>query len=158
MERGPYDRPPAGRPYPEGDPRYVPPPDYEPPPRRSFGVAEAVATVALIAGVIAIFLALDAREQGNDDEQLARQVSEEVDRKVRQIRTSVGQRAGAAGARARDAEAEAEQTREALNEMRTQLSGLREQVSSIQSRQNQMRANLERQSEAISSVRRAARE
>ena len=159
MERGPYDRPPEGRPYPERDPRYIPPPpEYEVPPRRPFGVAEALATLALIAGIVAIFLALDAREEGSDDEQLARQVSAEVDRKVRQTRASVRQRAGAAGARARRAEAEAEQTREAVSELRGQVSGLRTQVSSLQARQSQMRSTLERQGEAIQALRRAAQE
>src|SRR5215213_1970594 len=114
MERGPYDRQPRQSGYPPRDPAYVepaaPPPEYYEPPRR-FGFAEMAAILAVLAAAVAIFLAIDAREQGNDDEQVARQVRQETRRQIVRIRSTLGEKAGNAGARARAAEAEAEQTR-----------------------------------------------
>lgn len=158
MERGPYDRPPEEPGYPRRDPAYAPPPEYEPPADRRFGVSEVVAMLALIAAIVAIFLALDARGQGSEDEQVARQVRQETQRQIQQIRSSVGQQAGTAGQRAREAEAEAEQTRETASQLNSQVSDLRGEVSSLRSQQNQIRDSIQSQSEAIADIRRTLRE
>jgi chromosome segregation ATPase len=159
MEGGPYEQP--G--YPRRDPRYeqpgyVPPPEYEPPPQRRFGAAEAVAVLALLAAVVAIFLALDARDEAGDDEQLNARTRAEIQRQVQQVRTSLGERAGTAGARARQAESEAAQTRNSVSQLSSQVSSLEQEVSELRGQQNQMRSSLQRQSEAISDLRRATRE
>ncbi len=154
MERGPYDRQPGDPAYVRREPAYAPPPEYEPPPERRFGVAEAVAIFALVVAMVAVFLAIDAREEGSDDEQVASQVRREVDLKVRQIRSTLGQRAGAAREQAQAAESEAERTRAALTDLRTQISALRKRDRALQTQLNQARSTIQLQSDAISDLRR----
>lgn len=156
MERGPYDRPPGEPGYPARDPGYVqppaPPPEYYEPPRR-FGIAEAAALLALIGAVVAIFLALDAKDEGSNDEQVARQVRQETQRQVEQVRSSLGEKAGTAGARARDAEAEAEKTRKDVAALRAQVLRLQGEVETLRTQQNQTRDTLRNLSETVAKVR-----
>lgn len=158
MERGPYDRPPPGPGQPRRDSGYEAPPEYERPTERRFGIAEVVAILALLAAVVAIFLAIDARDDGAGQQQVERQVRQETQRQIEEIRSSVGEQAGNAGARARAAEKEAEQAQEAASELRSQVAGLEKEVSSLQTQQNQVRESLEKQSEAISDIRDTLRE
>jgi hypothetical protein len=155
MERGPYDRPPRQG-YPPRDPAYVepaaPPPGYYEPPRR-FGFAEMAAILAVLAAAVAIFLALDAREDSNDDEQVARQVRQETQRQIAQIRSSLGQKAGTAGARARAAEAEAEQTRATVAKLGDQVTRLEGEVRTLRIQQNRVRDTLRNLSESVAKVR-----
>jgi hypothetical protein len=155
MERGPYDRPPEEPGYPARDPAYAqpvaPPPEYYEPPRR-IGFAEIAALLALIGAIVAVFLALDARDEGNNDEQVARQVRQATRRQVEQLRSSLGQKAGTAGARARAAEAEAEQTRRAVSTLRLQVAQLQGEVKTLRTQQNQTRATLRNLSETVSKI------
>ena len=157
MERGPYEPRPGD---PRRDPAYAqpaapPPPEYyEPPRERRIGLAEIVGLLALIGAIVAIFLAIDAREEGNDDKEVARQVRVETQREMQRIRTSLGQKAGTAGARAGQAEAEAEQTRRAVAKLRLQVAQLQEDVKVLRTEQNQTRNTLRNLSETVSSVRR----
>ena len=158
MERGPYERWPGETGDPRRDPAYAPPPEYYEPPPRRIGFAEVVALLALVGAIVGIVLAIDAREQGSDDEQIAREVRQETQRNIRQVRAAVREKAGSVGARARQAETEAKQTREAVAEMRKQLSRLQTEVSTLKSQQNQVRKTLQGQSEAIGELRRKPRE
>ena len=161
MEGGPYEPRPGDPGYPRRDPAYAqpapppPPPEYyEPPRERRIGLAEILGLLALVGAIVAIVLALDAREEGGDDKQVARQVRIETQREIQQIRTSLGQKAGTAGARARQAEAEAEQTRRAVAKLRSQVAELQGDAKVLRSQQNQTRNTLRNLSETVSSVRR----
>src|SRR5689334_9184183 len=109
MERGPYERRPGVPGDPRRDPAYAPPPEYYEPPPRRVGFAEVVALLALVGAIVGIVLAIDAREHGSDNEQIAREVRVETRRQLRQTRAAVAEKAGTAGARAREAEQEAKQ-------------------------------------------------
>ena len=156
MERGPYDRPTRQQGYPPPDPAYVEPaalpPEYYEPPRR-FGFAEMAAILAVIAAAVAIFLALDARDSATDDEQVARQVRQETQRQIVQIRASLGEKAGNAGARARAAEAEAEQTRATVAKLGDQVTRLEGEVKTLRIQQNRVRDTLRNLSESVAKIR-----
>ena len=159
MERGPYERPPPppGQPgYPAQDPAYAepvtPPPEYYEQ-RRRIGFAEVLALLALVAAVVGIFLALDARDEGSDDQQVARQVRAETQRQIVAIRSSLGEKAGAAGARARQAEAEAEKTRATVAKLSSQITRLQGEVKTLRIQQNQVRDTLRNLSESVSKIR-----
>src|SRR3954453_12749759 len=105
MEGGPYEPRPGDPGYPPRDPAYaqpgVPPPPpeyYEPPRERRIGLAEVLGLLALIGAIVAIVLALAAREEGSDDKEVARQVRIETQHQIQRIRTSLGEKAGTAGA------------------------------------------------------------
>ena len=160
MEGGPYEPRPGDPGYPRRDPAYAqpapppPPPEYyEPPRERRIGLAEILGLLALVGAIVAIVLALDAREEGGDDKQVARQVRIETQREIQQIRTSLGQKAGTAGARARQAEAEAEQTRRAVAKLSSQVAKLQGEVKVLRTQQNQTRDNLRNLSETVSKLR-----
>jgi hypothetical protein len=161
MEGGPYEPRPGDPRYPRRDPAYAqpaappPPPEYyEPPRERRIGLAEILGLLALIGAIVAIVLALDAREEGSDDKEVARQVRIEMQREIQRIRTSLGQKAGTARARARQAEAEADQTRRAVAKLRSQVAELQSAVKVLRTQQNQTRNNLRNLSETVSKVRR----
>ncbi len=159
MEGGPYEPRPGDPGYPR-DPAYAqpaappPPPEYyEPPRERRIGLAEIVGLLALIGAIVAIFLALDAREEGSDDKQVARQIRIETQREMERIRTSLGQKAGTAGAKARQAEDEAEQTRRAVAKLRSQVAELQSEVRVLGTQQNQTRDTVRNLSETVSNMR-----
>jgi len=163
MERGPYDRPPPPEDprYPQRDPAYRDPaydPAVPPEPERRIGVGDVVAIIALVVAIVAIFLAIDARNEGSSDEEIARQVRQETQRQIDQIRSSTGEQTGSADKRAREAENEAEETGESVTELSNQVSSLNEQVTKLQSQQNEIRSSLQKQGEAISDIRRTLRE
>jgi uncharacterized protein HemX len=129
-----------------------PPPEYYERPRR-FGFAEMAAILAVLAAAVAIFLALDAREEGSDDEQVARQVRQETQRQILQIRASLGEKAGNAGARARSAEAEAAQTRATVAKLSDQVTRLQGEVRTLRIQQNRTRDTLRNLSESVARIR-----
>jgi hypothetical protein len=160
MEGGPYEPRPGDPAYTRRDPAYVqpaappPPPEYyEPPRERRIGLAEILGLFALIAAIVAIVLALDAREEGSDDKEVARQVRTETQHQIQRIRTSLGQKAGTAGARAREAEAEAEQTRRSVATLRSQVAQLQGELKVLRAQQNQVRDTLRNLSETFAKVR-----
>jgi hypothetical protein len=167
VERGPYDRPdqppaqPPGQPpaqpgYAQREPGYGS--GYEPPPERRFGVPEVVAVLAMVVAIVAIFLALDARNEGSSQEEINRQVRQETQRQVDEIREATGQQAQSANKRARGAESEAEKAQEDAAELNSSVARLEKEVSSLKAQQNQMRDSLQKQSEAIADIRRTLRE
>jgi TolA-binding protein len=163
MEGGPYDRPPQGQPgQPAQDPAYRPPAGYEPPPERRFGLTEVAALLALLVAAVAIFFAIDANNSSTSDEEIAREVRQETQRQVNEIRSEAGGQAESADETARQAsrkaEVTAEKNQESVSQLESQFSELQGEVGTLQAQQNQIRDSLEKQSEAIADIRRTLRE
>ena len=86
---------------------------------------------------------------------MARQVRQETQRQILRIRSSLGEKAGAAGARARAAEAEAAQTRATVAKLGDQVTRLEGEVKTLRIQQNQVRNTLRNLSESVAKVRAA---